>query len=161
MYVGQPLDTTKVKLQTFPSLYKNSWHCFRQVLRQDGIARGLYAGTLPSLAAQVSENAILFMAYGLCQKALALIVHKRDIRDLNPLENAVAGSAASFFSSLALCPTELIKCKLQAMTEMKASGKLTGPLAKLDRMWVYVLCSCSRLWCCVVYMHAAYAMHCN
>ena len=33
--------------------------------------RGLYAGTVPSLAAQVAENSILFAAYGLCQKMVA------------------------------------------------------------------------------------------
>lgn len=31
---------------------------------------------------------------------------------------------ASIFSSLALCPTELVKCRLQAMDEMEASGKI-------------------------------------
>ena len=32
---------------------------------------GLYAGTLPSLAANVAENSILFAAYGACQKLVA------------------------------------------------------------------------------------------
>ena len=53
MYVGQPLDTVKVKMQTFPALYRNAWQCFMTTLRQEGIAYGLYAGTVPSLAAQV------------------------------------------------------------------------------------------------------------
>ena len=53
MYVGQPLDTVKVKMQTFPALYKNAWRCFVTTLKQEGIAHGLYAGTVPSLAAQV------------------------------------------------------------------------------------------------------------
>ena len=29
VYVGQPLDTLKVKMQTFPELYKNLGTCFR------------------------------------------------------------------------------------------------------------------------------------
>ena len=53
VYVGQPLDTVKVKMQTFPALYRNAWQCFMTTLRQEGIAYGLYAGTVPSLAAQV------------------------------------------------------------------------------------------------------------
>ena len=53
VYVGQPLDTVKVKMQTFPTLYKNAWRCFVMTLRQEGVAHGLYAGTVPSLAAQV------------------------------------------------------------------------------------------------------------
>lgn len=30
--VGQPLDTIKVKMQTFPHLYKNTMICFKQTL---------------------------------------------------------------------------------------------------------------------------------
>ena len=30
--VGQPLDTIKVKMQTFPHLYQNTLICFRQTL---------------------------------------------------------------------------------------------------------------------------------
>ncbi len=72
VYVGQPLDTVKVKMQTFPTMYKNGIDCFMKTLRQDGVARGLYAGTLPSLAANVSENAILFLFYGVCQKLVRI-----------------------------------------------------------------------------------------
>ena len=35
------------------------------------VIAGLYAGTLPSLAANVAENSILFAAYGACQKMVA------------------------------------------------------------------------------------------
>lgn len=49
------------------------------------------------------------------------------------MHNATAGFLAAFGSSLALCPTELIKCKLQAMREMQnldstANQKRIGPL---------------------------------
>lgn len=67
MYAGQPLDTVKVKVQTFPHLYKNWVSCLKDTYRLDGI-RGLYAGTIPALTANVAENAILFAAYGYCQK---------------------------------------------------------------------------------------------
>ena len=115
-------------MQTFPNLYKNAWDCFVRTFREEGIARGLYAGTVPSLAAQVSENAVLFMAYGMCQKALAAVVGKRDISDLTPVQNATAGGCAAFFCSLVLCPTELIKCKLQAMAQMKEMQMKNGKL---------------------------------
>ncbi|XP_048851085.1 mitochondrial ornithine transporter 1-like isoform X1 [Brienomyrus brachyistius] len=39
------------------------------------------------------------------------------------LQNATAGSMASIFSSLVLCPTELVKCRMQAMHEMRTVGK--------------------------------------
>lgn len=42
---GQPLDTVKVKMQTFPTIYPSGMKCFGSILRLDGI-RGLYAGLL-------------------------------------------------------------------------------------------------------------------
>jgi solute carrier family 25 ornithine transporter 2/15 len=116
----------KVKLQTFPELYKNALDCFLRTFRQEGIVRGLYAGTVPSLAAQIAENSILFMAYGVCQKLVTNVVRKRDVSELNPLENATSGFLAAFFSSLALCPTELVKCRLQAMAQMQQTNKVEG-----------------------------------
>jgi solute carrier family 25 ornithine transporter 2/15 len=58
------------------------------------------------------------MSYGLCQKAICGITFKKDIQQLSSLENAMAGSSAAFFASLVLCPTELVKCKLQSAREM-------------------------------------------
>ena len=62
---------------------------------------------------QVSENAVLFMAYGCCQKVMLQFSHHHDVKDLSLLQNATAGGLAAFWSSLVLCPTELIKCRLQ------------------------------------------------
>lgn len=119
VYVGQPLDTVKVKMQTFPTIYKGMANCFLRTLRTDGIARGLYAGTIPAIAANVAENSVLFAAYGGCQKAIAYLLGAQNVKELSSFSNACAGFFAAFFSSLTLCPTELIKCKLQAMKEVE------------------------------------------
>ena len=68
VYVGQPLDTVKVKMQTFPTMYSGMYSCIKSTLKSDGIVRGLYAGTTPAIAANVAENSVLFAAYGACQK---------------------------------------------------------------------------------------------
>ena len=62
VYVGQSLDTVKVKMQTFPHLYTNMVDCFKMTFKKDGI-RGLYAGTVPALAANIAENSVLFAGY--------------------------------------------------------------------------------------------------
>ncbi|XP_015930559.1 mitochondrial ornithine transporter 1 [Parasteatoda tepidariorum] len=118
--VGQPLDTIKVKMQTFPHLYKNSIVCFKQTILNERI-RGLYAGTVPALVANIAENSVLFCAYGVCQNGVRMFTRKDSIASLNPLENATAGFFAALFSSVTLCPTELIKCKLQAMREVQTT----------------------------------------
>lgn len=73
MYVGQPLDTVKVKMQTFPHLYNGMFNCLKQTLKNDGVIRGLYAGTTPAIMANVAENSVLFAAYGYCQKLVCSI----------------------------------------------------------------------------------------
>jgi len=172
VYVGQPMDTLKVKMQTFPHLYPTLGKCLRFIyyskfgnvlkflmmgllvknmkrvfkyfvtglvfqkglqLKQmrdtwnkDGLVRGLYAGTSPSLIANIAENSILFAANGVCQKFLARMSGKT-VENLSPLENGISGFLAAFWSSLALCPTELVKCRLQAMREAHAEKGLEPP----------------------------------
>ncbi|EDX02952.1 mitochondrial ornithine transporter 1 [Drosophila yakuba] len=119
VYVSQPLDTVKVKLQTFPEAYRGMWDCFVSTYRKDGVLHGLYAGSVPAVFANVAENSVLFAAYGGCQKFVAFCVGKETSGELTTVQNACAGSLAACFSTLTLCPTELIKCKLQALREMK------------------------------------------
>ena len=59
-------------------------------MRKEGIVRGLYAGTLPSLAANVAENSILFAAYGVCQKLVARTLSV-DVSKLSTFSNGCAG----------------------------------------------------------------------
>uniref|UniRef100_A0A1E1WF02 Mitochondrial ornithine transporter 1 n=1 Tax=Pectinophora gossypiella TaxID=13191 RepID=A0A1E1WF02_PECGO len=126
VYVGQPLDTVKVKMQTFPHLYKGMLDCLKVTLKNDGIVRGLYAGTTPAIMANVAENSVLFAAYGYCQKFVCHVTGTESVEQLSALSNASAGFLAAFFSSFTLCPTELIKCQLQAMREVNVQGTQTA-----------------------------------
>ncbi|XP_026491474.1 mitochondrial ornithine transporter 1 isoform X1 [Vanessa tameamea] len=126
VYVGQPLDTVKVKMQTFPHLYQGMFNCLKQTLRNDGIVRGLYAGTTPAVMANIAENSVLFAAYGYCQKFVCNVIGTESVEELSMVGNASAGFLAAFFSSFTLCPTELIKCQLQAMREVNAQGSQTA-----------------------------------
>lgn len=42
VYVSQPLDTVKVKMQTFPTVYKGMSECLLQTLKKDGFVHGWY-----------------------------------------------------------------------------------------------------------------------
>ncbi|VDP93313.1 unnamed protein product [Echinostoma caproni] len=124
VYVGQPLDTIKVKMQAFPEVYTNAWNCFKVTLLKDGIARGLYAGTVPALVANVAENAVLFCALPPIQHLVCRLVGKERHDQLSVFQHACAGSLAAFWSSLILCPTELVKCKVQSLREMAELGQI-------------------------------------
>ncbi|KAA0716934.1 Mitochondrial ornithine transporter 1 [Triplophysa tibetana] len=123
VFSGQPLDTAKVKMQTFPTLYRGFVHCFVSTYKQVGL-RGLYQGTTPALMANIAENSVLFMSYGFCQEVVRFVSGQEKGAVLSDMQKAYAGSVASVFSSLVLCPTELVKCRLQAMHEMATSGKI-------------------------------------
>nr|XP_019566190.1 PREDICTED: mitochondrial ornithine transporter 1-like [Rhinolophus sinicus] len=86
---GQPFDTMKVKMQTFPDLYRGLTDCCLKTYSQ-----------------------VVQKVVGLDQQA-----------KLSDLQNAAARSFASAFAALVLCPTELVKCRLQTMYEMEMSGK--------------------------------------
>ncbi|KAI1721418.1 mitochondrial carrier protein [Ditylenchus destructor] len=133
VYSGQPLDTVKVKMQAFPDLYGNWVKCCRDTWKMDGI-RGLYAGTIPALAANVAENAVLFAAYGYCQK---LVSYGRDkeVKSMSPVENAVSGSMAAVFAALVLCPTELVKVKLQSQRETLGKSAHCTPFSVCRDMY--------------------------
>lgn len=100
VYVGQPLDTVKVKMQLFPSMYKSMVSCLMKTARQKGL-RGLYSGTLPALTSNCAENAVMFGTYGQCQKLVATLNGgaNKNTADLSYLENAAAGSIASVSTS--------------------------------------------------------------
>lgn len=131
VYVGQPLDTVKVKMQTYPLLYNNMVDCVKTTLTTDGISKGLYAGTVPALVCNIAENSILFFAYGFCQKFVQKVTKTDNISNLSTVGNATAGSLASLFAALAICPTELVKCKLQAVRESRLETSIgTGKLVQ-------------------------------
>nr|CDS32507.1 mitochondrial carnitine:acylcarnitine carrier [Hymenolepis microstoma] len=116
--VSQPLDTVKVKTQTFPELYRSATRCFVDTLFKEGLFRGLYAGTLPSLIASAAENAITFAILPLCQNFVASMSGISDTKALSLPQHGLAGFFAGIGSALVLCPTELVKCKSQAFNEM-------------------------------------------
>ncbi|XP_055797325.1 mitochondrial ornithine transporter 1-like [Salvelinus fontinalis] len=119
---GQPFDTVKVKMQTFPSLYCGFLDCSLKTYRHDGL-RGLYQGSVPALLANVAENTVLFACYGTCQQLTRRVFGLEKGSHLSDLQNALSGSLASVFSSLVLCPTELVTCRMLAVHEMRMVGK--------------------------------------
>ncbi|XP_068601604.1 solute carrier family 25 member 15a [Brachionichthys hirsutus] len=122
---GQSFDTVKVKMQTFPTMYRSFVHCFVSTYRLVGL-RGLYKGTTPALVSNIGENAVLFLSYGFSQDMVRFVCGVDKGADLSDVQKASSGSFASIFSSLVVCPTELVKCRLQAMHEMEGSGKIAS-----------------------------------
>lgn len=103
-------------MQAFPNIHPNPVKCFMNTLRNEGLFRGLYAGTTPSLVANVADNAVIFCAKGYCDELIDSVTGRTG-QNRTPIDHGMAGFCGGFFSSLVLCPTEMIKCKLQAFNE--------------------------------------------
>ncbi|OAF65980.1 Mitochondrial ornithine transporter 2 [Intoshia linei] len=113
-------------MQSFPSNYKSAYDCFQKTYTKEGFFRGLYAGTIPSLVSQVAENSILFFSYGLCQK-LVCKIRKTEPSNMTILHKATSGSMAAFAATFVICPTELIKCRLQGLQEISEKQNKLKP----------------------------------
>ena len=61
------------------------------------------------------RRSILFAFYGVCQKFVANVAGVKKVEELSVIQNGTSGFLAAFFSSLALCPTELVKCRFPIM----------------------------------------------
>ncbi|KAM4695681.1 mitochondrial ornithine transporter 1-like [Rhinophrynus dorsalis] len=127
VFSGQPFDTAKVKMQTFPSMYRGFLDCTVRTYNTEGL-RGLFHGTTPALVANMAENAVLFACYGFCQNLVSHVLGIQSQSQLSDWHKATAGSLASVFSSLVLCPTELVKCRMQTQQEMRMCGHKGIPL---------------------------------
>merc|ERR1712037_574683 len=99
--------------------------CSRHTFVQEGF-RGFYSGTLPALVAIAAENSLLFMAYGATQRLVSRMA-KVEEEELGVLGHGIAGGLAAFWPSLVICPTELVKCRLQAAREAALMQGLPQP----------------------------------
>lgn len=113
VFVGQPFDFVKVRLQTM-STYAGPLDVLRKTLRHEGLV-GVYRGTMPPVINSFALNAVVFTGYGHGHRMLEPVPSSH-------LQRAFwAGTFAGSLSVFALVPFDLVKCQLQ-VDRAKASG---------------------------------------
>ncbi|XP_048131716.1 mitochondrial carnitine/acylcarnitine carrier-like protein isoform X1 [Rhodamnia argentea] len=132
LIVGHPFDTIKVKLQSQPApapgqppRYSGAMDAVRQTLAAEG-PRGLYKGMGAPLATVAAFNAVLFTVRGQME---ALLRSKPGV-PLTIDQQVVCGAGAGIAVSFLACPTELIKCRLQAQSALASAGSTTTVAVK-------------------------------
>ncbi|OAY24405.1 mitochondrial carnitine/acylcarnitine carrier-like protein [Manihot esculenta] len=136
LIVGHPFDTIKVKLQSQPAplpgqppKYAGAMDAVRQTLAAEG-PRGLYKGMGAPLATVAAFNAVLFTVRG----QMETLLRSQPGAPLTVGQQIVCGAGAGLAVSFLACPTELIKCRLQAQSALASSGpgavavKYSGPM---------------------------------
>lgn len=106
VFVGQPLDFVKVRLQASSMRYAGPIDCLAQAVRQEGVA-GVYRGVAPPLLNSVVLSSVLFGGYG----------QGRRLLEGSGLAGAgltfFAGAYAGLLTSAVITPFDLVKCQMQ------------------------------------------------
>ncbi|KAL5497007.1 hypothetical protein EMCRGX_G013393 [Ephydatia muelleri] len=115
VFVGHPLDTIKVMLQTQPRpvpgtpvLYASAWDCFVKIFRHEGVP-GLYKGMLSPLLGVTPINAIVFLGYGFGKKIQQ--TNPNDVLTMKQI--GLAGALSGFLATAVTVPVERVKCVMQ------------------------------------------------
>lgn len=130
--VGHPFDTVKVKLQNHSTeangvKYQSGFHCAARVLKTEGV-KGLYRGATSSFLGMAFESSLIFGIYSQTKKFL-----EGGVSSSKPQPGAIIPAAAfgGTIISFILCPTELVKCRMQVQgtdSLVLGSGRYSSPL---------------------------------
>ncbi|CAA2964214.1 mitochondrial carnitine acylcarnitine carrier [Olea europaea subsp. europaea] len=136
LIVGHPFDTIKVKLQSQtvplpgqPPKYSGAIDAVKQTIAAEG-PRGLYKGMGAPLATVAAFNAVLFTVRG----QMETLLRSEPGAPLTVNQQVVCGAGAGVAVSFLACPTELLKCRLQAQSALASADsaavavKYGGPM---------------------------------
>lgn len=142
VYVGMPCDVVKLRLQTqfqtagAERAYRGFLHCFASILKKEGI-RALWKGATPAWSGALLENVALLTANGAFQRLFLRNDEQshshshssseppQSLGELPTWQYYLCGGLSGLVSSVALCPMEVMKVRLQFQI---GSSTFTGPL---------------------------------
>ncbi|XP_052180757.1 mitochondrial arginine transporter BAC1 isoform X2 [Diospyros lotus] len=130
--IGHPFDTVKVKLQkhntdAYGIKYRSGLHCTARILKTEGV-KGLYRGATSSFVGMAFESSLLFGIYSQTKQLLEGGVQSEKPRPSVIIPSAAFGGAVISF---VLCPSELVKCRMQIQgtdSLVPKSSTYDGPL---------------------------------
>lgn len=138
VYAGLPLDVAKVRLQNQLHVaqgqaprYRGVCDCLLRTLLSAGPG-ALYKGALPALSSALCENAVGITVQRAASRQLALAYGDPHLRFSLPTECALGGFTG-IFTSLAMCPFEVAKVRLQASSGIATGAGLSGCIRDILR----------------------------
>lgn len=130
--IGHPFDTVKVKLQKHNTeahgmKYKNGLHCTARIVKSEGV-KGLYRGATSSFLGMAFESSLLFGIYSRTKQKM-----QEGLQNTRPQPQVIIPSAAysGAIISFVLCPSELLKCRMQIQgtdSLVPKSSRYSSPL---------------------------------
>jgi len=120
---GLPFEVVKLRMQLGagagagaagaapPTTTRNPLRLLAAIAVREG-PRALWRGFSPALGSALLENVVLFTAFGAIKRLVAPSAAQE--ADLSLAQHALIGGLSGVFSATAICPAELLKCRLQA-----------------------------------------------
>jgi solute carrier family 25 carnitine/acylcarnitine transporter 20/29 len=124
---GIPFDIVKIRMQTFPDIYKSSMSTLMSIIRTEGITRGLYKGSLVPIFTIIPSNALAFSGEDVMRYVFKRYYYKEG-EDVGPIASYFAGIFGGIMQCLVLVPAEVVKCNMQVDNVFNKSPKYTGNL---------------------------------
>jgi len=126
--IRAPVEQIKVVMQsrnlagsTTASPYRSTLHCLTEVLKTEGIRRGLYRSFWPTLWREIPQYAIYYPSYEIFK---AVMQRSTGQQELTPLYTAVAGGLAGVAQWVPTYPLDVLKSKVSAAPPGTYKGTL-------------------------------------
>lgn len=128
VFVGHPLDTAKVRLQTAPEgLYRNLLDCLQKTVRSDGI-RGLYRGMGAPLTTITPIFATYFWGFNIGKQLAVNMGMTCEDGTISTLGIMFGGGFSAIPGTVVMVPGDRIKVMLQADGQGGSKKLYSGPL---------------------------------
>lgn len=114
-YSSQPFETIKTRMQAAPAEYPSLSTCVRRTFTEEGIG-AFWKGVVPVFAGMCAENAVAFAI-----KEQLARVFASSSGETSVYTPFATGLVTGVFTSVVLCPSEVIKNKAQMQTSATES----------------------------------------
>ena len=131
--LGLPFDVAKARIQNAPGVYGGLIDCMAKAVRLEG-PLSLYSGALPALGSACTENAVgMTVNRGMRRQVAAWQGQSLAEVHISPPMEVALGGVTGVFTSVAICPFEVLKVQQQVVL---AEGGAAPSMMQLLRQLV-------------------------
>lgn len=109
-------------MQARPKAFSGMFQCLRKTLAEESIS-SLWKGSTPALSGAVMENMVAFSV----NQQLKRLFPEKDGLSASWWQPVLFGGATGIFTSVVLCPSDVIKCKVQVGRSLRKGVAETAP----------------------------------
>lgn len=120
VYIGQPFDTIKVRMQVNPAEYVSALQSLRRTVTNEALT-SLWKGSIPAFVGALSENAVAFGING-ALKRLFYSDTSTSTNNISVVRPLITGGITGGFTAICLCPCDVVKCRAQMKTSVQGSA---------------------------------------